>query len=161
MEELTPDVNFEPFIAVEPGISLEGNHHTSVVSQALTAWTWLRPHAWTSKKAAKKALESSSMVHSMWDPRILDLFVEYGLRAHPDAKYAPPFSFTGVTTASTNVPEAASFRSDELAVDALQAYSEATREKPVHVVWGTISDAKSPETRDLLSMPPLVDNQFQ
>ncbi|KAK1218844.1 hypothetical protein PQX77_018460 [Marasmius sp. AFHP31] len=150
MKELTPVVNFELFIAVEPGISLKGNHHTNVASQALTAWTWLRPDAWTSKKAAKKALESS-MVHSMWDPRILDLFVEYGLRTHPAAKYAPPFSFNGVTTASTKALEAASFRSDELVVDALQAYSEATKEKPVHVIWGTINDVKSPETRDLLS----------
>ncbi|KAL0565216.1 hypothetical protein V5O48_016810 [Marasmius crinis-equi] len=119
MKELIPAVNFELFIAIEPGISLKGNHHTNIASQALTAWTWLRPDVWTSKKSARKSLEASP-VHSMWDPRVLDLFV-------------------------------ASFRSDELVVDSLQAYTETTRERPVHVIWGTINDVKSPETRDLLS----------
>ncbi|KAG7095594.1 hypothetical protein E1B28_006324 [Marasmius oreades] len=150
MKELSPTVNFEFFIAIEPGISLKGNHHTNIASQALTAWTWLRPDVWTSRKSARKALESS-MVHSMWDPRVLDLFVEYGLRTHPAAKYDPPFSFNGVTTASTKALEAASFRSDELVVDSLQAYTETTRERAVHIIWGTINDVKSPETRDLLS----------
>ncbi|KAK1218841.1 hypothetical protein PQX77_018457 [Marasmius sp. AFHP31] len=55
MKELTPIVNFELFIAVEPGISPKGNHHTNVTSRALTGWTWLRPDVWISKKAAKKA----------------------------------------------------------------------------------------------------------
>ncbi|KAF5375299.1 hypothetical protein D9757_009665 [Collybiopsis confluens] len=111
MKELNPIVNFEIFIAIEPGISLKGNRHTNVASEALTAWTWLRPD-------------------------------EYGLRTHYAAKYDPPFTFNGVTTASTN---------DELVVDSLTAYAEVTQRKPVHVIWGTINDVKSPETRDLLS----------
>ncbi|KAF5375300.1 hypothetical protein D9757_009666 [Collybiopsis confluens] len=150
MKELNPIVNFEIFIAIEPGISLKGNRHTNVASQALTAWTWLRPDVWTSRKSAKKSLQSSP-VHSMWDTRVLDLFIEYGLRTHHAAKYDPPFTFNGVTTASTKEMEAASYRSDELVVDSLTAYAEVTQRKPVHVIWGTINDVKSPETRDLLS----------
>ncbi|KAK1218840.1 hypothetical protein PQX77_018456 [Marasmius sp. AFHP31] len=112
------------------------------------------------------------MVHSMWDPRILDLFViQPGVRIENpssrkiraavflqrrlllqrkssklyDHTHSPQFKLELINSIQ------ASFRSDELVVDALQAYSEATKEKPVHVIWGTIKDVKSPETRGLLS----------
>ncbi|KII93753.1 hypothetical protein PLICRDRAFT_403847 [Plicaturopsis crispa FD-325 SS-3] len=150
MRDLEPRVQFEQIIAIEAGISVKGLPDTNISSRMLTAWTWLRRDTWSSRKAARKDL-AESPVYSSWDPRILDLYVRYGLRRHPAAKYAAPFAFNGVTTSLTKVQEAASYRSDHLVVDAMEAYTKLSREIPIHLVWGTIHDVGNPALQAILS----------
>ncbi|RDB15645.1 Abhydrolase domain-containing protein mpaH [Hypsizygus marmoreus] len=150
LRDETPRVQFESIIAIEPGISVKELPETKISSQALTAWTWLRRDVWSSRSAAKKELLSTP-VHQTWDPRELDLYVKYALRIHPAKAYAPPFSFNGVTTCLTKEQEAASYRSEHLVVDAMEAYTATTREIPVHLVFGTIHDVGTPGLQQILS----------
>ncbi|KAH7879247.1 uncharacterized protein C8R40DRAFT_1066357 [Lentinula edodes] len=133
-----------------PGISLKGNPETDMVSQMLNAWTWLRHDVWPSRKTAKMYLQADPL-YGRWEPRVLDLYIKYGLREHRAAKYKQPFQFKGVTTALTKEQEAATYRSDELVVDALEAYSAATRKMPVYLIWGTENNVATPELQELLA----------
>jgi pimeloyl-ACP methyl ester carboxylesterase len=150
MRELQPPVKFSSFIGIEPGISQKDNPDTNASTTALIAWTWLRKDTWPSRKSARKDLERQPL-YAMWDPRILDLYVAHGLRTHSGAKFKPPFGFRGVATALTREHEAASFRSDELVVDGLEAYTILTQQMPIHVIWGTYNDIATPALQDLLS----------
>ncbi|KAJ3928375.1 MAG: alpha/beta-hydrolase [Lentinula lateritia] len=150
MHNLIPTYTFTSVIAIEPGISLKGNPETDMVSQMLNAWTWLRHDVWPSRKAAKMDLQANPL-YGTWDPRVLDLYIRYGLREHRAAKYKQPFQFKGVTTALTKEQEAATYRSDELVVDALEAYSAATRKMPVYLIWGTENNVATPELQELLA----------
>ncbi|KAF9254421.1 hypothetical protein L218DRAFT_968158 [Marasmius fiardii PR-910] len=167
IKDYSPAVDFEYFIACEPGVAMKGDPNVDKAIQAVTNFTWLRPDAWTSKKSARKALNSSP-VYSRWDPRVLDIFIqEHGLRTHPTASLKPPFSFNGVTFSAPKEIEIvglrsgiswfglklmklclsgmkAAFQDDGMVVAGFQAYSETTRRKPVHLVWGTLKDVQSP-----------------
>ncbi|KAF9472069.1 alpha/beta-hydrolase [Pholiota conissans] len=150
MRDIEPAVRFHAIIAIEPGISIKEHPATFKSSQMLTAWTWLRRDVWPTRKAAKKDLESSP-VHSMWDPKVLDLFIKYGLRTHSAAKYKAPFAFAGVTTCASKAQEAACYRSEHLVVDAMNAYTLRTQELPVHIIFGKIHDVGPAELQDILS----------
>ncbi|KAF8148394.1 alpha/beta-hydrolase [Crassisporium funariophilum] len=147
--DIAPRISFHTMIAVEPGISIKDLPDTHTSSQMLTAWTWLRRDVWSSRKSAKKDLESSP-VHSSWDPRVLELYLKHGLRTHPAEKYMPPFAFNGVTTCLSKDQEAACYRSEHLVVDAMEAYTAMTKEIPVHLVFGTVHDVGNPELQAIL-----------
>ncbi|KAJ3804623.1 alpha/beta-hydrolase [Lentinula aff. lateritia] len=150
MDGLIPKFKFISVIAIEPGVSLKGNPETDMVTQMLTAWTWLRHDVWPSRKAAKKDLQVTPL-YATWDPQVLDLYIRHGLRPHSASRYIPPFQFNGVTTALTKEQEAATYRSDELVVDALEAYSILTRNMPVHLIWGRNNNVATPELQELLA----------
>ncbi|KAJ3833484.1 alpha/beta-hydrolase [Lentinula raphanica] len=149
-ERLLPTFKFATMIAIEPGISQLGNAETAMVTQMLTAWTWLRHDVWPSRKVAKKELQALPL-YAAWDSRVLDLYINHGLRQHSAAKYNPPFQFKGVTTALTKEQEAATYRSEELVSDALEAYTAASRKMPIHLIWGKDNDVATPALQELLA----------
>lgn len=149
MRDLEPRINFHSILALESGVSLKGHKEMCLSAQMLTAWTWLRRDTWQSRKNARKDL-ASSPVYDQWDPRVLDLYVAHGLRKHPAAKYPYPYNFNGVTTSLSRAHEAGSYRSEQLVVDAMDAYTETCKDIPIHLIWGTIHDVGTPNLHALL-----------
>jgi hypothetical protein len=102
-------------ITFEPGITDEDNEQRNLANVAVTAWVWLRPDVWRSRKVAKKELAASPM-YATWDPSVFDLFMvcrnnerhfnhtdvsfqEHAIIPHPASRHARPFKFPGVITA--------------------------------------------------------------
>ncbi|KAJ6595660.1 hypothetical protein DFH09DRAFT_906007 [Mycena vulgaris] len=148
--EAVPAIRFKVMITFEPGMTSKDSPHRHRSNQAAIAWAWLRPDVWRSRKAARKELAASAM-YSTWDPRVFDLFIEYGLIDHPAAKHDLPFTFPGVITALSKDHHARSFQSDDLVVDGITSYAAITKKIPVHVVWGRIHELANQELKDFMS----------
>lgn len=68
---------------------------------------------------------------------------KHALRVHPAAKFKPPATFKGVTTALSKESEAASYNNTDFVVrTGLLPFEIACRTTPagVHVIWGKIND---------------------
>jgi len=72
-----------------------------------------------------------------WDPRVLKIFCEHGLRELPTAEYAD--QKTGVTLKCHRMQEAASYRSKSRIV-AYNYLHSACKLLPIHVIYGAIDD---------------------
>jgi pimeloyl-ACP methyl ester carboxylesterase len=79
---------FESLILVDPVIARSVARHGSITPAALSA---VRRDRWPSKKAALQSFKKNKF-YQVWDPRVLDLWVEYGLRELPTKLYptVPP-----------------------------------------------------------------------
>ncbi|EKM50484.1 uncharacterized protein PHACADRAFT_152504 [Phanerochaete carnosa HHB-10118-sp] len=130
---LTPQLHIESVVLLDGTIaskSPERDHMDIILAQLV----WPKPDVWRSRKDALR-WHSSAPGFKSWDKAALELFVEYGLKAHPASKYPPPFTFKGVTLACNKSYEAACYRAkthQEEAWEQLQhlhAYGP-----PVHVI---------------------------
>ncbi|KAI0310148.1 hypothetical protein OF83DRAFT_1178867 [Amylostereum chailletii] len=74
--------------------------------------TWSKRDVWLSREDARADLGRMPGFRN-WDDKVLALFVEKGLRAHPATRYRNPFAFTGVTLACTKAREAVIYRYHE------------------------------------------------
>ncbi|KAJ7634074.1 Alpha/beta hydrolase fold-1 [Mycena polygramma] len=145
-----PTIPFKAMIAFEPGVTDETNTQRIKANFAASAWAWTRPDVFRSRKAARKELAKNAM-YATWDPRSLDLFVEYGLIDHPAAKHPPPFTFPGVITGLSRDHHARSFMSTDLTFHGVEAYASLTRKIPVHLVWGSVDELANDELRAFMS----------
>ncbi|KAJ7334060.1 Alpha/beta hydrolase fold-1 [Mycena albidolilacea] len=147
-----PTIPFKFMIAFEPGVTDKDNSQRIRANFAASAWAWLRPDVFRSRKAARKALERD-MMYATWDPRCLDLFVEHALIAHPAAKHQAPFTFPGVITALSRDHHARSFMSDDLTFHGVEAYAAMTQRIPVYLVWGAVDEFANDDLRDFMTKP--------
>ncbi|KAJ7221415.1 Alpha/beta hydrolase fold-1 [Mycena pura] len=144
-------IPFKAMIAFEPGVTDKDNLDQRIrATSAASAYAWLRPNVFASRKAARRELAKSPMF-SGWDARILELFVEYGLVAHPASQYPPPFTFPGLRTGLSREDHAHSYMSEDITVQGLEAYSSLTQKMPVHLVWGSIDELANDDLKNFLS----------
>ncbi|KAJ6604984.1 Alpha/beta hydrolase fold-1 [Mycena sp. CBHHK59/15] len=145
-----PALPFKAIIAFEPGVTDKHSKQRIRATVAATAYAWLRPDVWRSRKAARKVLQASP-VYAFWDPRVFELFMEYGLIDHPASKHPAPYTFPGVVTALSRDHHARCYMSDKLYNEGLEAYGQLTRKIPVHLVWGAIHELADVDLKNFMS----------
>jgi len=105
---------------------------------------------WPSRPAALEWF-SKRIPWNRWDPRVLHLFVKYGLRDLPTATY--PDNKEGVTRSCTREQAAQSYIYFEDAFDSLDRLKDLCHTIPVHTILGTNQDLVSKETHDAIIDP--------
>jgi len=105
---------------------------------------------WPSRSAALEWF-SKRNPWSRWDNRALNLFIEYGLRDLPSAKY--PDKKKGVTLCCTREQEAQSYIYFEDAFDSLDRLKELCLTIPVHTILGRTKNLVSKKTHDSIIDP--------
>ncbi|KAI8984799.1 Alpha/beta hydrolase family-domain-containing protein [Trametes punicea] len=103
-----------------------------------------RKNVWPSRPEAKEWF-AKRLPWRRWDPRVLDLYLEHGLRELPTATY--PDLKEGVTTAATREQEAAFYGIYEDSYSAMERLKVICHAMPVHCVFGAINDLVSPKTQ--------------
>ncbi|TCD65459.1 hypothetical protein EIP91_002673 [Steccherinum ochraceum] len=118
-------------------------------SDALISGAQRRRDIWPSRNAAYEILQSRPS-WKIWDPRVLKLFVEHGLRDLPTATY--PDKQEGVTLICPRDQEVACY-SDKLGRSRAYKFLPTLCSRlPVHFIWGSISEPYlTTETKDYVS----------
>jgi len=130
-----PVVEFDSLVFVEPMLFTARHFKARGHGLKLHDLALARRDFWESKEEARSSLSAKGM--KAWDKRMMELFVEFGLRKTTEED---PFDRPGVTLKCTKVQESATFKdwaSQVLAFDFLESLCSST---PVHVVWGAIDD---------------------
>ncbi|KAI0363292.1 hypothetical protein BV20DRAFT_958570 [Pilatotrama ljubarskyi] len=96
-----------------------------------------RRDVWQSREAAR-AHFAGRLPWKTWDPRVLDAFVNVGLRALPTAAY--PDASEGVTLTCTKAQEAACYRDKLGRTKAYRYLPHLCAAMPVHFIWGALAD---------------------
>ncbi|KAJ8522116.1 hypothetical protein ONZ45_g1270 [Pleurotus djamor] len=110
----------------------------------LEAGSSKRRDIWPSKKAALEAFLSRPSWQA-WDRRILDIYVEHGLRALPTATYPDK---QGVTLACPRHLETVSYRDAITRTRAYHFLSTIVGRLPVHILYGAVDDYVPAELKD-------------
>ncbi|GJE83928.1 abhydrolase domain-containing protein mpaH [Phanerochaete sordida] len=97
----------------------------------------VRRDVWHTQDEAKESLRRTAA--KGWDERVLDLYVRYGLRAHPHANrsLAP---YNGMTLACTREQEATMYRDADGGIKPLEQLTAICQKIPVHVAFGADAD---------------------
>jgi len=104
-----------------------------------------RRDIWPNRAEALRALQSGSSFKA-WDPRLLQIFVEHGMRELPTATY--PDQIQGVILKCPKRHEAASYR-DSLGLARAAKYFRILCELiPVHIIYGEIHDQIPASVKD-------------
>ncbi|THH29498.1 hypothetical protein EUX98_g4691 [Antrodiella citrinella] len=103
-----------------------------------------RKDVWSSREEARQFF-AKRYPWKKWDPRVLDFFIDYGLRDLPTATY--PDRQEGVTLACPREQEAATYTLYEGGVRSLELLSVYCPVVPVHCIIGGRPDLISDETR--------------
>ncbi|EJD00762.1 uncharacterized protein FOMMEDRAFT_157868 [Fomitiporia mediterranea MF3/22] len=157
LQHLEPRLPFRSIIIVEPLLSPGGWKYLEQLCFKLVRGAYERRDVWPNKEKARRALKDG-VVTRKWDPRILNVFVEYGLRTHPGAKFvnAP---YWGMTLCCTREEEAAMYRDVDGATESVACLNEACSRLPVHIILGAENDHIPQEVHNAI-IDPLSPRQF-
>jgi len=144
------EVPFNMVILIDPPIfsPAMANNMTDMY-RFVEKTTPLRRDVWESKEAAHKWLQSR-IPYRVWDPRILKLYSEHGLRQlptpfHPDKK--------GVVLVCSPADEAAAFAGTPDTLKAVEHMGTICGVVPFHLVFGARNDMFSREVQDSVHDP--------
>ncbi|KAG8967846.1 hypothetical protein FRC03_009249 [Tulasnella sp. 419] len=137
----SPDIpiKFNSLILLEPMLMPPGVDIRRV-NKIFIPSAYQRRDVWPSKEAALQEFKAGKG-YKTWDPEMLELFVQYGLRTHPavNFKVSP---YKGVCLACTRNQEAACYRgSQALPSTMMKALGPVSRKIPVHIIWGNVEDS--------------------
>ncbi|KAF8719049.1 hypothetical protein AX14_011527 [Amanita brunnescens Koide BX004] len=150
-QQYEPRMPFISLVIVEPMVSPQGSEHLANIRQKLIHNAYLRPDVWRSKDEARSHFSETKRCRK-WDTRVMDLYVEHGLRPHPAFKwYRAPFH--GVTLACTREQEAAMYRDLEGATDPVKMLDQVCTFVPVHLILGRKHDVIPTDVQDELLNP--------
>ncbi|KAF8130051.1 Alpha/beta hydrolase fold-1 [Mycena galopus ATCC 62051] len=138
LQEIEPVFKFSSLVLIEPLLSPAGSQHLRRLRGMLVKGAYERRDVWPDRKEAMALLKRRDR-SKKWDPRILDIFVEYGIVEHPGARF-PEGAYTGVTLACTRDQEAAMYRDPDGATKPVQTLVRVCRQYPVHLILGGIAD---------------------
>ncbi|OCH87169.1 alpha/beta-hydrolase [Obba rivulosa] len=140
-----PELVFHALVLVEPMLYPETTQHTSGSGiGGLIEGALKRRDIWPSREEALSILRSRP-AFQQWDPRVLKIFVEDGLRPLPTADY--PDRTDGVTLKCSRKLEAACYRNVLGRVRSYNNLPHLCSNLPVHFIYGAISDYLSPEIK--------------
>ncbi|KAI9513482.1 Alpha/beta hydrolase fold-1 [Russula earlei] len=103
-----------------------------------------RRDVWSSREEAHENFRERSF--KSWDPRLIDLFVRYGLRELPTAIH--PEKTQGVTLKCTKVQESASYVENHGRMKSQRFLPTLCKEVPTHVIFGAIGDIVAVDNRE-------------
>ncbi|KAI0058256.1 alpha/beta-hydrolase [Artomyces pyxidatus] len=137
---------FTRMIIIEPAM-MPRSVHAELFSEPTRMVTVMhatksRKDIWPTRAAAREWLSKHSPWRD-WHPRILNLFVDHGLRDLPTAKY--PDLKTGVTLSCTRDQESFSYSQFQDCVDGLERLEELCTAIPVDCILGGVASIVSRE----------------
>ncbi|EPS93424.1 hypothetical protein FOMPIDRAFT_1170528 [Fomitopsis schrenkii] len=150
-----PKPNFVSFVLAEP-MSFPKDSMSPNLTVFLTNSAEKRRDIFPSRGEALAWLQSRPGF-KVWDPRVLRIFVEHGLRDLPTAEY--PDKTDGVTLKCAKTQEAATFR-DNCNTGRVRGYNyllTLCAARPVHVVFGAVDDYIPREVKDRLLKEGILD----
>ncbi|RDX51310.1 alpha/beta-hydrolase [Lentinus brumalis] len=119
--------------------------------KALIGMAKSRKDTWPSREAAREWM-SRHLPWKAWEPRCVDLFVQYGLRDLP-AAISPSESSGGVTLCCSRVQEVAGYAYVQDGVDSLNRLKFLCSFIPVHCVFGERADVVHKSTQAAIVDP--------
>jgi len=105
-----------------------------------------RRDVWSSREEADKLFRERSF--KSWDPRVIDLYVKYGLRELPTSAY--PDQTRGVTLKCTKIQEYATYIETHGCLSSQRFLSTFCKDVPSHVVFGAIADFNPAENQGFI-----------
>ncbi|KAI0061134.1 alpha/beta-hydrolase [Artomyces pyxidatus] len=114
-----------------------------------------RHDVWRSREEARKAFREKAL--RTWDPRVIDVYVRYGLRDLPTAHYPDK---TGVTLKCRTALEIAAYCEPEDRLAAPRQLSSFCANIPTHAIFGSIEDAVPVRNRDFI-INEVADRKFR
>ncbi|KAF9256579.1 hypothetical protein L218DRAFT_966280 [Marasmius fiardii PR-910] len=163
---------FKSVIIVDPMLSADGPHHLKKLRVLLIKGAYERRDVWPDRVTAMSALKRRDRTKK-WDPRILDVFIKYGVVPH-QGSYFEESPYHGVTLACTRDQEAVShsftrqftffffptfapckamYRDPDGATKPVEDLNKTCKEKPVHLILGGIYDFMPKRTHNALIDP--------
>ncbi|KAH9483336.1 Abhydrolase domain-containing protein mpaH [Psilocybe cubensis] len=144
-------IPFAGVILVDPpmwGTEKEGQF--SDMYKMVETMTPIRRDTWKSHDAAVKSIKGS-LPFAMWDERVLDTYIKYGLRPLPTAFY--PDKQSGVTLTTHRQEENIAFTGYQFIRDAVNQLNIICRHVPVHLIYGDRNDMFERDIQDSLINP--------
>lgn len=138
LQAIEPVFPFTSLVLIEPLLSPAGSHHLSKLREILVKGAYERRDVWPDREQAMGTLKRRERT-AKWDPRILKLFVQYGVLQHPGARY-PEGAYPGVTLACSRDQEAAMYRDPDGATQPTETLTRLCKTYPVHLILGSIAD---------------------
>ncbi|KAF9037087.1 Alpha/Beta hydrolase protein [Panaeolus papilionaceus] len=109
--------------------------------------TPIRLDTWDTREAATKWFKKR-IPWAMWDERVLDVYLKYGLRSLPTAYY--PEKTSGVTLTTHRLAENVAFTGKIFSLDAVDRLNQICKHTPVHLIYGDRNDMFEREVQDSL-----------
>ncbi|PPQ66820.1 hypothetical protein CVT24_008679 [Panaeolus cyanescens] len=137
---------FSGLILVDPPIwskSMAGPENE--MYKIVEATTPVRLDVWDSREAAVKWFKKR-IPWAMWDERVLDIYLKYGLRNLPTAYY--PDKTSGVTLTTHRLAENVAFTGKRFSLDAVDRLNQICKHIPVHLIYGDRNDMFERELQD-------------
>jgi len=138
LQDIDPIIPFSSLIIIEPMISPAGPQHLQNLRSILVKGAYERRDVWPDSAQAMEALKGRARTKK-WDPRILDLFVEYAIKPHPGST-SPETPYHGVTLACTRDQEAAMYRDADGPITPVPVLNKVCVDRPVHLVLAAVHD---------------------
>ncbi|KAH7930373.1 hypothetical protein BV22DRAFT_1109402 [Leucogyrophana mollusca] len=138
LQNIQPRFHFSSVILVEPMLSPQGPEAVYPLRLGLVKGAYERRDVWDTKEDAYRYLKSRRRTER-WDPRVLELYIKYGLRSHPGSNHriAP---YNGVTLACSRDEEVTMYRDADGATKAVADLNQVCARIPVSVVFGNDND---------------------
>ncbi|KAG6918460.1 hypothetical protein DXG01_014087 [Tephrocybe rancida] len=121
----------------------------SEMYKLVEAMTPLRKDVWPSRENAA-AWMRNRLPWSSWDPRVLDVYTEYGLQDLPTPYYPDK---KGVTLTTHRSGENIAFTGEIFSFHALYRLNQICADLPVHLVYGGENDMFEREVQDTIIDP--------
>ncbi|KAI0030391.1 hypothetical protein K488DRAFT_54342 [Vararia minispora EC-137] len=146
---LEPRLKFRLHIIIEPAMTAGSGSaiHFLEFRRRAVVGAYERRDVWPSREEARVAFKRSG-----WDSRVLDSFLEFGLRDHSGRRDAR-MSYSGVTLACTRDEEAGMYKDIDGPLDSVPLLKSICKEGPVHAIFGEIADFIPVQTREALCDP--------
>ncbi|KAL5488428.1 hypothetical protein ACEPAI_6546 [Sanghuangporus weigelae] len=138
LSSLQPRIPLRSIILIEPMLSPGGREYLEELRYGLVRSAYERHDVWPDRKRALRYLKDRDRT-KLWDPRMLQSFIRYGLREHPGAKFADT-PYRGVTLCCSRDEEAAMYRDVEGPTKPVIYLNETCSRLPVHVIFGATND---------------------
>ncbi|KAG2035293.1 Alpha/beta hydrolase fold-1 [Suillus americanus] len=150
LQNLEPAFKFCSVILVEPMLSPTAEA-VEPLRHILIKHAYERRDVWPSREHAFQDLESRRRC-KRWDPRVLDLYIKFGLRTHPGARHlqAP---YDGVSLACSRDEEVTMYREPDGATKPVQDLDKICPRIPVSIVFGSDSEYLPRAVQDALIDP--------
>jgi len=148
MQAMRSPIKFRSIILVEPMLDARAGNDYEQLRTRLVRSAHKRKDVWDSREDAAAYFKNTIR----WHPRILDIFIKYGLRDHPTHTHEVS-PFHGVTLACTRDQEALMYRDKDGATAPVQDLNVVCHQIPVHVIFGGNPDYLPRSVQDGLTDP--------
>ncbi|KAG1732029.1 Alpha/beta hydrolase fold-1 [Suillus paluster] len=150
LQNLEPAIRFLSLILVEPMLSPTADA-VEPLRDMLIKNAYKRRDVWPSREFAYENLKSRKRCER-WDPRVLDLYIKFGLRAHTGASHlkAP---YDGVSLACSREEEVTMYREPDGATKPVRDLDKVCLRIPVSIVFGGENDYIPRAVQDALIDP--------